>query len=132
VTVEISSTLLAAIHAAAAAAHPLEACGLLLGRTGRIEAAPAARNVAADPARRFELDPAAHFAALRAARAGGPALLGHWHSHPAGPAAPSATDAAMALEPGRLWLILGGGEARLWQVAEAHRFAERPLHVRPR
>ncbi len=97
-----------------AAAHRHEVCGLLLGRAGWIEAVRPAANVAADPARHFELDPVELIAAHRAARAGGAAIVGHYHSHPGGQAVPSQTDAACATPDGSLWLIVGGGVARLW------------------
>ncbi len=99
-----------------------EICGLLLGTAERVERLAAVRNVADDPARHFEIDPAALFAALRAERRGGAAVLGWYQSHPSGDPAPSATDAAQAAADGRLWLIVGGGTARLWRaVADGER-----------
>ena len=83
--------------------------------------APAA-NVAAEPARAFELDPAVLIAAHRAARAGGDAILGHYHSHPGGDPQPSSCDAAAAAA-GELWLVVAGREARLWRAV-----AGGPLH----
>lgn len=103
-----------------------EVCGLLLGRDGRIVEARPAANVADDPARAFEIDPAALFAALRAARAGGPALIGYYHSHPSGAAAPSARDLAMAAEDGKLWLIVAGDAVTAW-VKQAGIFARATL-----
>jgi desampylase len=94
---------------AAAAAHPLEACGLLLGEGTAIDLATHAANVAAHPATRFEIDPAHLLAAHRAARAGGPEILGYWHSHPSGTAMPSPIDAAMADPDGRIWAIAAMG-----------------------
>ena len=94
----------------------VEICGILRGAKGYIAAAQPARNVAVDPARHFEIDPAALFAALRDARRGGPDVLGWYHSHPSGSADPSATDAAEAAADERLWLIVGGGTARLWRA----------------
>ncbi|MEC3949322.1 Mov34/MPN/PAD-1 family protein [Sphingobium sp. HWE2-09] len=113
--VEISSTLLERIFALAAA-EANEICGLLLGVPGRIDAILPAANMAANPARHFELDPAVLIAAHRAARAGGPTILGHYHSHPSGVAAPSATDAACAAPDGSLWMIVAGREATLWRA----------------
>ncbi|WP_298399093.1 M67 family metallopeptidase [Sphingobium sp.] len=113
--VVISRGLLEQIVALAADSAD-EICGLLLGQEGRIEAIASAANVASDPARHFELDPAVLIAAHRAARSGGPAVLGHYHSHPSGVAAPSATDAACAAPDGSLWMILGGGEVTLWRA----------------
>lgn len=116
-----------------AAADPYEVCGLLLGREGMILDIRTAANVAFDPSRHFELDPAELIAAHRAARAGGPAILGHYHSHPSGRAEPSATDAAQAAPDGSLWLIVGSGTARLWRAgpgqAKEVRFTPAPLDI---
>ena len=116
-----------------AAADTQEVCGLLLGEKGAIHDIRPAANVADDPTRHFELDPTTLIAAHRAARAGGPAILGHYHSHPSGHAQPSATDAAHAMSDGSLWLIIGDGVARLW-VAEPDaggevRFTGVPLDI---
>lgn len=112
----ISRSLLAAIQRESAIVAPREACGLLFGSAAAITGWQATANVAAEPLRRFEIDPAALIAALRAERLGGPALAGYWHSHPGGDPRPSPTDAALAAADGRLWLILGGGEALLWRA----------------
>ena len=112
----VARGVIEALLAEAARHHPEECCGLLLGERG-IEAILPAANVAADPLRRFEIDPAALIAAHKAARAGGPTMAGYYHSHPAGPAAPSATDRAAASGDGRVWAIVGRGEARFWRDA---------------
>ena len=98
---------------------PREACGLLYGTGDAITGWQAVENVAEDPERRFEIDPAALFAALRAERAGGPALVGYWHSHPSGDPRASATDAAMAAADGKLWLIVAGEAVALWRAGES-------------
>lgn len=103
-----------AMLAAATAAHPDEACGLLLGEGGAIRLAPGAANVHPEPARHFEIDPAALIAAHKAARDGGPQVLGYWHSHPNGLARPSNTDRAMASGDGRVWAIIANGAISLW------------------
>jgi desampylase len=113
----ITAPALSAIVAAARAAHPHEACGLLLGHGGTIAEARPTANIAPDPARHFEIDPAALIAAHRAARAGGPALIGYFHSHPTGIAAPSATDQAMAAGDDRVWAIATGDAITLWRDA---------------
>ncbi|MBW6525611.1 Mov34/MPN/PAD-1 family protein [Sphingomonas sp. RHCKR7] len=110
---------------AAAAASADEVCGLLLGRGARVERALPCRNVAATPATRFELDPAALLAAHRAARAGGAAVLGHYHSHPSGDARPSPRDAADAAPDDSLWLIVAGGAVTAWRAV-----ADGALHGR--
>lgn len=109
----LAPALRARIIAAARRAFPQECCGLLLGRvegdkavaTG-IQPSP---NCAPDPRTGFEIDIALLFAARRAAREKGEAVLGHYHSHPRGPAAPSETDRARAWVPGHVWLIVGPG-----------------------
>lgn len=111
------------LAALARTAYPDEACALLVGAPDsasgtvpmpdlrpalrRIAEIVPARNVAADPRRGFEVDPATQVALRRRLRENPDAgvLLGHWHSHPDGPAIPSRTDAAMIYEPGLCWLI---------------------------
>lgn len=114
--VRISSAVVEQITALAGASPSAEICGLLLGRDDLIERAAPCRNVAAEPARRFEIDPAALIAAHRAMRDGGAQMLGHFHSHPAGRAIPSARDADAAAADGMLWLIAGGGELTAWRA----------------
>lgn len=115
---EISSALLERLLAEAREAPGREVCGLLFGTPGRIEAAQACANVAADPGRTFEIDPAALFAAHRAARQGGPRLLGHYHSHPSGRAEPSLRDAEAAASDGSIWLIIAGADARFYRAID--------------
>lgn len=112
---EVSSTLIDHLLANARAAHPLEACGLLLGRGALIEEVRACANVHPEPARQFEIDPQALVNAHRAARAGGPKVLGYYHSHPSGPSAPSVTDRAHATGDGRVWAIVGEGTVGWWR-----------------
>lgn len=118
-SVVISRAHLEAISAHARAENPHECCGLLLGDavTGTIIEARPAANVAAHPRHRFEIDPAILLAAYKAMRAGGPAVIGHYHSHPYAPAMPSETDAQMAEKRGEIWLILGeDGALTAWRA----------------
>jgi len=114
----ISSMILERISAEAMASPDREVCGLLLGTGDRVLEARSCRNVAADPAMRFEIDPAALLAAHRAARRGGPAVIGHYHSHPSGLAEPSPRDAADAVADGSIWLIAAGGRVTGWRAVE--------------
>lgn len=111
----VTSGALATVQEEATRAAPNEACGLLLGRDGVILSATVCANVAADPARHFEIDPTTLIAAHRAERAGGAQLIGYWHSHPTGDAAPSPTDKAMASGDGRIWAIAGEDEITFWR-----------------
>lgn len=111
--------VLSQLRAEAASSAPDECCGLLLGRRVKngseagpyseavIEAIRPARNIHPAPREYFEIDPQTLIDAHRAARQGGPALIGYYHSHPRGPAGPSATDAAMAHGDGMIWAIIG-------------------------
>lgn len=74
----------------------------------RIAALHPARNLA-DQADRFQIDPADHLKAQKAARANGRLIIGCYHSHPQGPAQPSALDLAGADQNDFLWLIAGAG-----------------------
>ncbi|WP_447725341.1 M67 family metallopeptidase [Sphingomonas koreensis] len=112
----ISRCVVELIQQAAEAASPQEACGLLFGADGAIDAASIDANVAVNPLIHFEIDPAALFAAIRAERAGGPLIAGYWHSHPSGDALPSSTDAAMAVPDGKLWLIAAGAAVTGWRA----------------
>jgi desampylase len=118
-SVNISRAMLAQIVDWAARSPEKEVCGLLFGDEVHISGWSVARNVADDPARRFEIDPAALIAAHRAARAGGPAIVGYVHSHPSGSVMPSACDAEMALGDGAIWLIVAPPDYALWQAGSS-------------
>lgn len=115
----IHSDVATAILAATNAAHPAEACGILLGQGGRVDRASVERNVHPDPAHHFEIDPAALIAAHKAARGGGPQVLGYWHSHPNGRAGPSDEDRARACGDGRAWVIVASGGITVWSDGPA-------------
>ena len=118
---EISRVALDAIRAEAVASPAVEVCGLLLGAGLRVERVVACRNVADDPTTGFEIDPQALIAAHKAARGGGPAVIGHYHSHPNGKAEPSARDAAAAWG-GQVWVIVGADDVRAWLAIDGGRF----------
>ena len=124
-TVEISSAVLTAILDESSRSPDQEICGLLFGTKGRIIAALPCRNVAADPRSTFEIDPAALIGAHRAARGGGPAISGCYHSHPLGPPIPSLRDAAAVDDDESIWLIVGQQEARLWRAVRGGAVAGR-------
>ncbi|MBU3078396.1 M67 family metallopeptidase [Sphingomonas quercus] len=125
----ISRSLAGALMARAAASPGREVCGLLLGGPGRIVSTMPAANLAADPADSFELDPAVHIAAIRAARAGGPAVIGHYHSHPNGVARPSPRDAALAFDPLALWMIVTDADITLWRIRRGAGFVPETLRI---
>lgn len=118
----ISSAVLRRIVGEADASAGREVCGLLFGTAERIEDALSCRNVASDPASAFEIDPARLIAAHRAARAGGPPILGCYHSHPGGPPLPSARDAAAAAPDGAIWIIVAGRNTGCYRAVEEGRY----------
>ena len=70
---------------------PLEACGLLAGRDGRVDLVIGVRNAARSPVR-YLMEPRAQWRAFNRIEQLNMELLGIYHSHPNGPQRPSATD----------------------------------------
>ena len=116
---EVSTAILDAMLAEAARAHPRECCGILLGERSVIADLLRADNVHRDPAKHFEIDPQALVDAHRAARAGGPQVLGYYHSHPNGLERPSSRDLDMAARDGAVWAIIAAGGATFWRLGDA-------------
>ena len=116
--IELTRAAIERISSEAERAFPEEACGLLLGRDGRIEQVAPARNVHSTARSHFEIDPQALIDAHRAARKGGAQVLGYYHSHPSGPAEPSATDRQMAVGDSRIWAIAGESGVAFWRDDE--------------
>ncbi len=116
--IRIARSALALAEAAADAAWPEEACGLLVGRRGTdgvvIETAVPTPNRAdaGERHRRFLVDPAMHAALQRRLRGTEARIVGVFHSHPQGPARPSAHDLAAPLPEGWVMVILGGARGR--------------------
>jgi proteasome lid subunit RPN8/RPN11 len=92
---------------------PLEACGLLAGKNGRVELTLGIRN-AENSLVRFRMEPRAQWRAFQHFEAAGLELIGIYHSHPNGPGRPSPTDIAKALYP-VAQIIWFRAEGR-WQV----------------
>ncbi|MBV1917921.1 MAG: M67 family metallopeptidase [Sphingomonadaceae bacterium] len=121
--IAVTSGVIATLLAEAGKAGRAECCGLLLGQAGRIEEVRPADNVADDPTRHFEIDPLALLQAHKAERAGGPQLIGYYHSHPIGHPVPSATDCEHASGDDRVWAIIAGGQVAFWRDGDGG-FAE--------
>lgn len=107
----IAAAELARIERAAEAAYPAESCGLLVGRGTATETLTVSRVVesrnlkAAERDDRFEVDPKVRFDLMRELDGTEDRIVGHYHSHPDHPAAPSETDLSMVWEPEMIWLI---------------------------
>lgn len=107
----ISPALLGEIEQHARRALPNEACGLLVGRmdggSAFVASIHPSENMAAGCGA-FEIDPALHISLQRNLRGDSEAIIGVYHSHPEGPAEPSARDisaARAAAYGGWIWLI---------------------------
>lgn len=84
----------------------LEVCGLIGARHGIPTACYPVKNVAPSPAIRYELDPREQVEAMRHMRECNEELFAIYHSHPQGPAEPSAIDLASVNYPAVLYLII--------------------------
>ncbi|MEN3974796.1 M67 family metallopeptidase [Emcibacter sp. SYSU 3D8] len=99
------------IRGAARAAYPEECCGLLIGHAEGdalvIDDVAESVNLSARPRDSFEIDMRLRLTLQKALRGTGREIVGHYHSHPDAPAAPSERDRAQAWEPDMIWLIAG-------------------------
>jgi proteasome lid subunit RPN8/RPN11 len=140
--VRLGADAASAIQRAAESAYPNEACGVLVGHCDesgwRITRAVPGANVHSEPRHRFEVDPHLVFDWMRRLRGGSESLVGHFHSHPDGPAEPSATDRESAYDRNAIWLIaavLAGrlGSLRAFRLSKGGdpSFIEIPVAVGP-
>lgn len=126
-------------HLAAMVAHvrqawPEEGCGLMGGPPGRVERVYLLENVLHSRVE-YRLDPAEQVRVMLEIDAAGWELCGIFHSHPAGPPGPSATDVARAFYPEAVYVILApnDGQAEVpaaWQ-ARSFRIAPSGVHSVP-
>lgn len=93
-----------AILAHARAGKPAEVCGLLRGRDGVITGILPAANAAPNPITDYEVEASALLIQFEWEEAGDE-LIAIYHSHPADPAYPSASDAIQAYYPDSVYLI---------------------------
>lgn len=109
-TIDVRREIRGAVVADALRAAPRECCGLLIGRGEEIVCAVPVPNRARG-AGRYRVDPRMHLAWQRLLRDTVPRLevAGAYHSHPGGPARPSARDVAEAHDPRWIHVIVGLG-----------------------
>lgn len=84
---------------------PVEACGILAGREGRVDRLYPMAN-ADRSTDHFTMEPAEQFAVVKDIRSRGLMMLAIYHSHPETPARPSDEDIRLALTPGVTHVIL--------------------------
>lgn len=88
---------------------PKEVVGILAGQRGDdsvVERTYAAKNAAKTPHSRYEIAPHEQIELLDRIDEAGLDVVGFYHSHPDGPAKPSAVDAQLASWPGYLYVIV--------------------------
>lgn len=116
------------IRDAARAAYPDECCGLLIGHQEGdalvIDGIAESVNLSDRPRDSFEIDMRLRLRLQKELRGTGRDIVGHYHSHPDAPAAPSERDRAQAWEPDMIWLIAGVadggvGELNAFRLDEA-------------
>ena len=104
--VQLAADIIQQLLDDARAHRQVEICGLIsIDRRSRLRIYPIS-NIADSPGRRFEMDPGEQIAAMRRMREQDENLFAIYHSHPDGPAEPSATDIACASYPETLYLII--------------------------
>ena len=110
VTIVLPAAVRAAVVDHAREGAPEEVVGVLAGRRGddvsTVERALRGRNAADAPRTRYEIAPNEQLALLEQVEAAGDDVVGFYHSHPRGPAAPSDVDAGRAAWPGHSYLIV--------------------------
>ena len=104
-TLIVNGVLLDEMLAHVAGLWPEEACGLVGGRDGRAVRLYPVENTRHSPVA-FEMDPLQQIKAMLAMEAEGLELIAIYHSHPDGPARPSATDVANPYYPDAVQLII--------------------------
>jgi proteasome lid subunit RPN8/RPN11 len=107
----LSPGILEEIVEHAKTALPLECCGLIVGGNGvGVRSIRVVNTLASRVA--FEMDPAELIAALRSLRETGEELVAIYHSHPQGPAEPSARDIERAYYPEAAHVIISFAEGK--------------------
>ena len=103
---KLPRALVAQLLSEAQGSPSAEVCGLMSARDGEPVRLYPVPNISPTPERLFRMDPKAQIDAMRRMRDAGETLFAIYHSHPHGPATPSAEDLAQAAYPEALYLIV--------------------------
>ena len=101
----IKKTDLQSIYEHCDSVYPNEACGILAGRNNRVQKVYTLVSEMPSPTF-YQIDSKEHFRVIREMREAGIDLVSIYHSHPGGPAFPSATDVDLAYYPEAVYLIV--------------------------
>ena len=96
-------------------ALPNEACGILGGKAGRVQAVYPGANVENSPVV-YRMNPQDQVRAMHAIQLSGGDVLGIFHSHTDGPPVPSETDISQAYYPDVVYIILARDPSGVWQT----------------
>ena len=104
--------------------YPEEACGLVGGQDGQAARLYPVENALHSPTA-FEMEPLQQIKAMLALESEGLELLAIYHSHPHGPARPSASDVAQAYYPDAAQIIISLADRarpslRAFLIADRH------------
>lgn len=94
-------------------AVPMEACGLIAGKGGLVQAVLSVTNITQDP-KTFLMEPRQQLKAFEWIESRGMELVGIYHSHPAGPETLSPTDVGEAAYP--VVQVILSREGDQWQT----------------
>jgi len=102
---QIAEGLLKKILEHAQREYPLECCGILAGREGKITRVYSAKNVEKNSSS-YLMDPQEQFEIFRQMEEEGLKMLAIFHSHPHSPAYPSPRDVGHAFYPdSQIWIV---------------------------
>ncbi len=105
-TVRLPRAFAEAMIAHAREGAPYEVCGVLAGENGRFTQLYRTANVAQNPAVTYQMDPHEQLRIFKELDERGWEVAGIYHSHPASPAYPSATDRRLAFYPEAVYFII--------------------------
>ena len=105
VPLEIPADIFEQIVAQAKTQAPVEACGILAGRDGKVEKLYEMTNVD-NSSTHFMMEPKEQLKVVKDIRSAGLDMLAIYHSHPSTPARLSAEDIRLALTPDVIYIIV--------------------------
>jgi proteasome lid subunit RPN8/RPN11 len=107
-------------HATSAKKH--EACGILAGKSEKVEKVYKMTNTSDTPETCYFMDPKEQLTVTKEIRSSGLELIGIYHSHPGSGAYPSAKDVELAFYPEASYVIVtlqrGKPEFRSFRIVE--------------
>jgi len=108
---------------------PFEACGILLGKGGKVEEVVATENESSSPQFNYSIPAREILKAHQKGEEKALDIIGFYHSHPHGSTLPSGIDHSRATWEGGVYLIVNQeGEIQAWRW-EGKKFKEEELTI---